>query len=447
MRVVILGSGESGTGAALLAQSRGHEVFVSDKNPIKAAYKAVLEANAIPYEEGEHSMERILSAEEVVKSPGIPEKTDVMKAIRAKAIPVIGEIELGYRYTRNARIIAITGSNGKTTTTTLVYHLLKTAGANVFMGGNVGDSYAELVADALKTPNTTEYQRIYVLEVSSFQLDDIDTFKPCIAVLLNITPDHLDRYDYQMANYVRSKFRIAMNQAENDLFLTNADDPEVQDYLKAHPNAIAAKIDQVCASDLEGNAVVVGSHRYDMANTSIKGAHNRFNAACAIRATLAMGYSPQAIEQGLATYAPPAHRLEQVGQKDGITWINDSKATNVDSVYYALQAIETPIVWIAGGTDKGNDYTPLLPFVKTRVKALVCMGVDNEKLKSVFGAFGFPIVEAGSATEAVHKAQQLANTGDTVLLSPACASFDLFKNYEDRGDQFRNAVITMNFER
>jgi UDP-N-acetylmuramoylalanine--D-glutamate ligase len=436
---IILGSGESGTGAALLAKQLGRAVFVSDKSPIKAAYKAVLEANGIPFEEGTHTMERILAADEVVKSPGIPEKTEVMKAIREKGIPVIGEIELGYRHTNNARIVAITGSNGKTTTTTLTYHLFKSAGVNAFMGGNVGDSYAELVAQALLEPNDPAHHRTYILEVSSFQLDDTDTFQPDIAMLLNITPDHLDRYEYKMENYVRSKFRITMNQTESNLFITNADDPAVQGYLQAHAGFVKARMEHVKAADLEGNAVVVDAHRFDLANTQLKGPHNRFNAACAIRAALACGIAPDQIREGLATYAPPAHRLERLGMKDGVTWINDSKATNVDSVLYALQAVDTPIVWVAGGTDKGNDYSPLFPFVKARVKALVCMGVDNEKLKTVFGDFGFPIEEARSAQEAVEKARKLAQSGDTVLLSPACASFDLFKNYEDRGNQFKSA--------
>lgn len=437
-RIVILGSGESGTGAAILAKRMGFDVFVSDKSPIKAAYKATLTELAIPFEEGDHSMDLILNADEIIKSPGIPEKTDVMKAIRAKGIPVIGEIELGFRYTQNARIVAITGSNGKTTTTNLTYHLFREAGVNAFMGGNVGDSYAALVAEALEQP---DQHRTYILEVSSFQLDDIATFQPDIAMLLNITPDHLDRYEYQMINYVRSKFRVTMNQTAAQLLITNANDPEIQGYLSQNPGTVQARMEGIHHNDIQGSVVTVQGHRFDLSDTRLKGPHNMFNAACAIRAALECGIAPDDIKVGLASFTPPPHRLELVTQKAGITWINDSKATNVDSVFYALQAVDTPIVWIAGGTDKGNDYTPLYDLVRNRVKALVCMGLDNEKLKTVFATYGFPIVEAKSAREAVEKAQELAQSGDTVLLSPACASFDLFKNYEDRGDQFRAEVI------
>ncbi len=440
-RIVILGSGESGTGAAILAKRMGFDVFVSDKSPIKAAYKATLTELAIPFEEGEHSMDLILNADEIIKSPGIPEKTDVMKAIRAKGIPVIGEIELGFRYTKNARIVAITGSNGKTTTTNLTYHLFRAAGVNAFMGGNVGDSYAALVAEALEQP---DQHRTYILEVSSFQLDDIDTFQPDIAMLLNITPDHLDRYDYQMINYVRSKFRITKNQTATQLLITNANDPEIQGHLAQNPGIVRARMEAVSTADIQGSTVTVQGQRFDLSGTRLKGPHNMFNAACAIRAALECGIAPNDITAGLASFTPPPHRLELVTQKAGITWINDSKATNVDSVFYALQAVDTPIVWIAGGTDKGNDYTPLYDLVRNRVKALVCMGLDNEKLKTVFASYGFPIVEAKSASEAVEKAQELAQSGDTVLLSPACASFDLFKNYEDRGDQFRVEVLKIN---
>jgi UDP-N-acetylmuramoylalanine--D-glutamate ligase len=440
-KIVILGSGESGTGAAILAKRVGYDVFVSDKSPIKVQYKTVLEAQGIPFEEGDHNMERILAADEIVKSPGIPEKTDIMQAIRTKGIPVIGEIELGYRFTKNAKIVAITGSNGKTTTTQLIYHLFKSAGYNAYMGGNVGDSYAELVAGALDLPETKENKRIYVLEVSSFQLDDIKTFKPDVSVLLNITPDHLDRYEYEMSNYVRSKFRITMNQTEIDLFITNADDPEIQRYIKQHEGELRPMMEDIKKEDIKNGIVHLDDDVYDIRSTVLKGPHNIFNAACAINTAWALGMDQHEIQDGLLTFVTPPHRLEVVATKAGITWINDSKATNVDSVFYALQAVDTPIIWIAGGTDKGNDYSPLFDLVRERVKALVCLGLDNEKLKTVFGTYGFPIVEAKSAIEAVEQAQKLANTGETVLLSPACASFDLFKNYEDRGDQFKAAVV------
>ncbi len=437
-KIIILGSGESGTGAALLAKQMGHDVFVSDKSPIKAEYKDVLAKAGIAFEEETHSMERILEADEIVKSPGIPEKTPVMKAIREKGIPVIGEIELGYRYMPEATIVAITGSNGKTTTTNLIYHLLQTAGLNVSMGGNIGDSFAALVAGALLEPTQ---DKIYVLEMSSFQLDDINTFRPHIAVLLNITPDHLDRYEYKMSNYVASKFRVTMNQQVNDLLITNGDDVEVQGYLSEHPGVVHARLEQVSVADNETSYVHVDDYAFDLGNTRLKGPHNMFNAACAIRAVLELGVPADVIVEGLLSFAPPPHRLEQVVEKDGVLWINDSKATNVDSVFYALQAVDRPIIWIAGGTDKGNDYSPLLDLVRTRVKAMVWMGVDNTKLNEVFGTYGLPMTEAGSAREAVEKAATLATAGDVVLLSPACASFDLFKNYEDRGDQFRSAVI------
>lgn len=438
-KIIILGSGESGTGAALLAKQMGHEVFVSDKSPIKPAYKQILDEAGIAYEEETHTLDRILQADEVVKSPGIPEKAPVMKAIREKGIPVIGEIELGFRYMPPATIIAITGSNGKTTTTNLVYHLLKTAGLPVEMGGNVGDSFAGLVSNALKAP-ATEQQKIYVLEVSSFQLDDIESFRPDVAILLNITPDHLDRYEYQMINYVRSKFRIALNQQVDNLLITNADDKEIQGYLSDNPGIVKARLEQVSMSDMETAYVHVEDYAFDLGNTHLKGPHNMFNAACAIRAALEVGVSADVICEGLLSFRPPAHRLEQVAEKNGVLWINDSKATNVDSVFYALQAVDRPIVWIAGGTDKGNDYSPLFDLVRQRVKAMVWMGVDNSKLMETFGGYGLPMAEAKSAGEAVEKAAKCAEPGDAVLLSPACASFDLFKNYEDRGDQFRAAV-------
>lgn len=440
-KIVILGSGESGTGAAILAKRVGYDVFVSDKSPIKQQYKDVLEQQGIAYEEGTHSMAQILEADEVIKSPGIPEKTEVMKAIRAKGIPVIGEIEFGYRYAGDAKIIAITGSNGKTTTTTLTYHLLKTAGLNVFMGGNVGDSFAGLVLEALENPTTEP--RIYVLELSSFQLDDIDTFRPNIAMLLNITPDHLDRYEYRMENYVQSKFRIVRNQQLSDLFITNADDESIQHFMENNPGIIHPVMQQVSSDHLQNGYVMVDEYAFDLSSTRLKGPHNAFNASCAIRAALEVGVSAEDIIEGLLSFSPPPHRLEQIGQINGVNWINDSKATNVDSVFFALQAVNTPIVWIVGGTDKGNDYTPLLHLVRERVKAIVCLGVDNEKLKTVFGSFGMPMAEAKSAVEAVKLANELALPGDTVLLSPACASFDLFKNYEDRGDQFRAAVLEL----
>lgn len=440
--IAILGSGESGTGAAILAQRLGYEVFVSDKGAMKEVYKTALRERGIPFEEGQHSTERILTAQEVIKSPGIPEKAEIMQQIRAKGIPVIGEIEFAARYAGKCTLVAITGSNGKTTTTHLTHHLLHTAGLNVRMGGNVGNSFAQMVFDDLKHNKINDASRIFVLELSSFQLDDMDTFRANIAMLLNITPDHLDRYDYKMENYVRSKFRVGRNQKRGDLFITNDDDPEVQAFMRQNPGQVHCKMDQVRSRDLKNGLVRIGrTHVFDLKNTNLKGPHNAFNAACAIRAALRLGASAAQIQEALQTFTPPPHRLEKVAVRNGIEYINDSKATNVDSVFYALQAMDRPTVWIVGGQDKGNDYSPLFPFVKKRVKAIVCMGVDNSKIIQVFSTFRKPMVETRSAAEAVAAATRLAQSGDTVLLSPACASFDLFKNYEDRGAQFKAAVL------
>lgn len=470
-RIVILGSGESGTGAALLGKAKGFDVFVSDKGPIKDVYKQELDAHGIAWEENGHSLDNILNADEIIKSPGIPEKTELMQAVRAKGINVIGEIEFGYRYAGKCSIIAITGSNGKTTTTELTYHLLKTAGLNVYKGGNVGNSFARLVLEHStlnpqpsspnphppililhpsplipQPPSLIPHPSppIYVLEVSSFQLDDMQQFRPKISMLLNITPDHLDRYEYQLENYVRSKFRVAMNQGRGDLCILNANDPNIQRYLADNPQAVTCKKQWVRKSELQNGYVRVGrSYNFDIASTNLKGPHNLFNAACAIRAALALGAEPGLIEEGLYSFETPPHRLERVAEINGVTWINDSKATNVDSVFYALQAVDTPIVWIVGGQDKGNDYGPILKLVKKNVKAIVCMGIDNSKIIKAFGKMKKPMVETKSASEAVQAAAALAEEGDTVLLSPACASFDLFKNYEDRGEQFREAVYLM----
>lgn len=435
-RIVILGAGESGTGAALLAKRLGYDVFVSDKSPIKPEYQAALENAGVAFESGQHTLEKILKATEVIKSPGIPEKTEVMRAIRTKGIPVIGEIEFGFRHAGKCTIVAITGSNGKTTTTMLTYHLLKTAGLNVRMGGNVGNSFAGLVLE-----NQGVKDLVYVLEVSSFQLEDIQKFRPKVAVLLNITPDHLDRYEYQMDLYARAKFRINENQKRGDIFIFNAADPVMQDYIARHP-LTAAKQVPVRRGFFKNGSIRIGKrHAFDMMNSKLRGPHNMFNAVCAVRVALSLGADPAKIQEGLNSFEPPAHRLEVVATANGVTWINDSKATNVDSVFYALQAMTGPTVWIVGGQDKGNDYTPLLKLVKKKVKAIVCLGVDNSKIIAFFKKTKKPIVETRSAREAVEQAARLAVAGDTVLLSPACASFDLFRNYEDRGEQFRSAVV------
>jgi len=468
-RMVILGSGESGTGAALLAQHLGYDVFVSDKGPIKPEYKTELDAAGIAWEENQHTLDLILNATEIIKSPGIPEKTEVMQAVRAKGINVIGEIEFGWRHAGKCQIVAITGSNGKTTTTELTYHLLHTAGLNVRKGGNVGNSFARMAlerqtadgrrqtADGEHTSGTMVEANpstvhrppsiVYVLEMSSFQLDDIQQFRPKIAILLNITPDHLDRYEYQLEKYAAAKFRVTMNQRRGDVFIYNGFDPVVKAGIagatQSRPGNSRPKEIAIRKGFFKNGQIRVGKASFGMTSSALRGPHNMFNAACAIRAALLLGADAAKIQEGLDTFVTPPHRLEKVAEIGGVTYINDSKATNVDSVFYALQAMDAPTVWIAGGTDKGNDYTPLLKLVKKKVKAIVCMGVDNSKIVSVFGKMKKPMVETRSAADAVEAAALLADAGDTVLLSPACASFDLFKNYEDRGEQFKSAVSAL----
>jgi UDP-N-acetylmuramoylalanine--D-glutamate ligase len=440
-RIVILGSGESGTGAALLANHLGYEVFVSDRGAIQEKYKKELDEAGIQWEEKTHTHDLVLNAGEIVKSPGIPENSDVMKAVRARRINVIGEIELGYRHAGKCSIVAITGTNGKTTTTELTYHLLYTAGLNVRKGGNVGNSFAAMVLDDLRNPSQATPDRVFVLEVSSFQLDDIQQFRPRIALLLNITPDHLDRYDYKLGNYARAKFRICMNQKRGDKFIYNGFDPIIAEFFEAPASGL--KSTPIRKGFCKNGSIRVGVNRFDMTTGNLRGPHNMFNAVCAIRVATLLKADPAKIQAGLDTFTPPEHRLEKVSVTGGVTWINDSKATNVDSTFYALQAMETPTVWIVGGQDKGNDYTLLMPLVKKKVRAIVCMGLDNSKIKAAFGGLSKPTIETASAEEAVKAAAGLAQEGDTVLLSPACASFDLFLNYEDRGRQFKAAVMKL----
>lgn len=445
-RITVLGSGESGTGAALLAQHLGYEVFVSDKGAIKTEYKTELDTADIAWEENQHTLDKILNAHEIIKSPGIPEKSDVMKAVRSKGINVIGEVEFAYRHAGKCQIVAITGSNGKTTTTELIYHLLKTAGLDVRKGGNVGNSFARMVLEDLKNRRGAEESRVFVLEISSFQLDDTQQFRPKIALLLNITPDHLDRYEYQLENYVRSKFRITMNQRRGDKFIYNGFDPIVSAHRASLSHTVSTSKPKAIAirkGFFKNGQIKVGKNTFSMTSSALRGPHNMFNAVCSIRAALLLGAEPGKIQKGLDTFTPPLHRLEKVTEAAGVTWINDSKATNVDSVFYALQAMDAPTVWIVGGQDKGNDYTPVLKLVRKKVKAIVCMGLDNSKITTVFGGMKKPMIETKSAEEAVKAAASFAEKGDTVLLSPACASFDLFKNYEDRGAQFREAVLKM----
>ncbi len=432
MYIAILGAGESGTGAALLAKAKGYEVFVSDLGVLQDHYRQELEANGIPYEEGHHTWERILTAREVIKSPGIPDKAPLIKALHENGIPVISEIEFAARYS-NTFTIGITGSNGKTTTTRLTWHLLRSAGLNAGLGGNVGYSFARLVLEGKR-----DY---YVLELSSFQLDGVLAFRPDIAMLLNITPDHLDRYDYKMENYVSSKFRIAMNQRSGDLFIFNADDPNITGFLAQH--TFQAQYAGISESAVLDERLHIGGMTIDMSRTPLRGRHNFMNALFAVRAAQALGIAQDVVQNALETFVNVPHRMERVGEINGAAYINDSKATNVDAVFYALDAMNTPVVWIVGGQDKGNDYEPLRALVRQKVKAIVCLGADNGKIIEFFERDVPKIAESRSAEEAVRAAMAVAAPGDTVLLSPACASFDLFRNYEDRGDQFREAVLKM----
>ena len=447
MNIIILGAAESGVGAALLARAKGHAVFVSDRGEIKPEYREKLTNAGIEFEENQHSLDRILQAEEVIKSPGIPEKAAVIQALRAQKIPIISEIEFASRYTK-ARFIAITGTNGKTTTTLLIHHLLKEAGLNVGLAGNIGYSLAELVIE-----NKFEY---YVLEISSFQLDDVQYFRPWIAVLLNITPDHLDRYNYSLAEYAQAKLRLVLRQDSDDTFIYNADDETIQRYFQAAlrpvhqmPFSLHDRTDFQLAGYYETESLVCvdllpgyssPTERISTANSPLIGEHNRQNVLAAVLAARVAGVSKAQIESALATFHNADHRLQLVATIADVEYVNDSKATNVEAAWYALDGIKHPVVWIAGGTDKGNDYASLLSLAQQKVKALVCLGVDNTKLRAAFAGVVPHLEETQSMAEAVRRAAALAAPGDVVLLSPCCASFDLFKNYEDRGQQFMAAV-------
>jgi UDP-N-acetylmuramoylalanine--D-glutamate ligase len=425
--VVIIGAGESGVGAALLAKKHGLDVFVSDHGKIAENYKKELIDFSIPFEEEGHDFDKVLVTEVVIKSPGVPEHAPVLRMLKEKGRKVISEIEFGHLFF-SGLTIAVTGSNGKTTTSGLLYHILKTAGLNVALGGNYGKSYARILAE--------ENPDVMVLEISSFQLDDIETFRPYISILLNITPDHLDRYNYQMSNYVNSKFRITLNQQATDYFIYNGDDVEIMQKMGDFHSTVQ-KIAITTQNYLHGIPAKDGSSHFEL---TIKGKHNLFNACCTVEAARILGLTEDQIREGLQTFTNLPHRLESCGSIHGIEFINDSKATNVDSVFYALDAMVKPVIWIAGGTDKGNDYQVLYPLVKNRVKALICLGLDNEKLKESFKDIIPVILETTKVSESVEWALELANAGDVVLLSPACASFDLFKNYMDRGDQFKSQV-------
>lgn len=431
--VVVLGAGESGMGAAYLAKKKGERVFLSDAGKIAPEHKAELEAWGVPYEEGGHSLTRMEGATVVVKSPGIPETVSVVQAMRKANIPVISEIEFAAPYAPDATWVCITGSNGKTTTTNLVYEMLRAAEYDVAMAGNVGRSIARIVAD--------EHHDYYVLELSSFQLDGMYHFRANVAILLNITPDHLDRYDHKMENYVRSKFRIVQNQQKTDTFIVNIDDKVITDYMAEHPLNM-----QLLPFSQQGEQLYGEKKAYRLIEQEglfIRGLHNRYNATAAVLAAKACGVQETVIAKVLSSFKGIEHRLEFVREIDGVRYINDSKATNVDAVWYALESMTTPVVWIAGGTDKGNDYAPLQGFVRSKVHTLICLGVDNQKLIRDFGGLVTNLVEVHSAQEAVLQAKNFAKPGDTVLLSPACASFDLFKNYEDRGRQFKEAILAL----
>ncbi|MDC6406458.1 MULTISPECIES: UDP-N-acetylmuramoyl-L-alanine--D-glutamate ligase [Maribacter] len=438
--LVVLGGGESGVGTAILGKQKGYEVFVSDKGKIKEKYKKVLEHFGIDWEESKHTEDKLLKADLVMKSPGIPDTVPLVKALASKGVPVISEIEFASRYT-DATIIGITGSNGKTTTTMLTYHILKNGGLNVGMAGNIGDSFAKMVAE--------EAFDYYVLEISSFQLDGIRDFRPHISVLTNITPDHLDRYDYKFENYIASKFLITKNQQSADYFIYDQDDEVIGDWLSKHPIkskllpfSLKQSIGEGASLDENEIKITTQEDTIKMMTDSLalEGQHNLKNTMAAAMVAKLVGIRKETIRECISNFQGAPHRLEKVLKIHHVQYINDSKATNVNATYYALESVKTPVVWIVGGVDKGNEYKELMPLVREKVKAIICLGVDNEKIKETFGNVVDLLVETFAMEEAVKVAYKIAERGDTVLLSPACASFDLFQNYEDRGNQFKNCV-------
>ena len=438
-KLVVLGGGESGVGTALLGKAKGYDVFVSDNGKIKKTYKDVLLNNEIEFEDEQHTASRILDADIVMKSPGIPDKVAIVKQIREAEIKVVSEIEFASNFT-DATLVAITGSNGKTTTATLTHHLLKQE-LDVGLAGNIGDSFAKQILE--------KDHENYVLEVSSFQLDDIDSFQPKIAILTNITPDHLDRYDYKFENYIASKFRIVENQTKDDYFIYDADDEVIAQWLghyqiqsKKLPFSLTKVIDE--GAYLHNNEIIItiDNNKIIMPteNITLEGKHNIKNAMAASTVAHLLKIRKQTIRESLENFQGVEHRLEHVLRINKVQYINDSKATNVNATYFALESMDAPTVWIVGGVDKGNDYNELFPFVNEKVKAIICLGVDNKKLMNAFGNLVDIIVETQYMSEAVKIAYKVAEAGDNVLLSPACASFDLFENYEDRGRQFKDAV-------
>lgn len=440
MRLVILGGGESGVGTAILGKKKGYEVFVSDFGKIKSNYKEVLIINGIAWEEQKHTEDLIFNADVVMKSPGIPDKTPIVKKLIEKGIPIVSEIEFAAPYTE-ATIIGITGSNGKTTTTMLTHHLLKTAGLNVGLGGNIGKSFAWQIAD-------NKYDS-YVLELSSFQLDGIVDFRPHIAIITNISPDHLDRYDYKYENYIAAKFRITMNQTEDDYLIYDADDEAIAEWFKTHTTK--AKLIPFSLTKTFSEGAYIKNNKMeikinqeeitmDTEHIALEGKHNMKNAMAATSVAKLMQIRKATIRESLSNFQGVEHRLEKVLKIQNVQYINDSKATNVNATFFALDSMNTPTVWIVGGVDKGNDYNELMSLVREKVKAIICLGVDNKKIIDVFGNVVDIMIEVSTMNDAVKMAQRLSEKGDTVLLSPACASFDLFENYEDRGNQFKQAV-------
>ena len=440
MRLVVLGGGESGVGTAILGKQKGYDVFVSDFGKIKESYKEVLIKNGIDWEDEKHTESLILNADVVMKSPGIPEKAPIVKKLVEKGIPVISEIEFAAPFTK-AITIGITGSNGKTTTTMLTYHLLKSAGLNVGLAGNIGKSFAEQVAE-------DKYDS-YVLELSSFQLDGIINYKPHIAIITNISPDHLDRYDYKYENYIDSKFRITMNQTEEDYLIYDADDEAISEWLQKNktrakliPFSLTKTFEEGAFIKNNTMEAIINQEEFKMETESIalEGKHNLKNAMAATSVAKLMQIRKATIRESLSNFQGVEHRLEKVLKIQNVQYINDSKATNVNATFFALDSMNTPTVWIVGGVDKGNDYNELMALVREKVKAIICLGVDNRKIIDAFGNVVDIMLEVNNMSDAVRMAQRITEKGDTVLLSPACASFDLFENYEDRGRQFKDAV-------
>jgi UDP-N-acetylmuramoylalanine--D-glutamate ligase len=430
-KVGILGAGISGIGAALLARSRGHEVWVSDGNAIRPERKAVLEEHNIPFEEKGHNIERLAACDIIIKSPGIDNKSEVLQALMDADKEIIGEIEWAFRNAKG-KIIGITGSNGKTTTTGLCHHFLHEAGINAAKVGNVGEGFCHFLVE-----HEADW---YVCELSSFQLEDVETFRPEIGILLNITPDHLDRYEYSLDKYADAKMRMVQRMTEEDTLIYNAMDPvTVAKVVSTH---MEARLWSIRETDLIGDEKVYVKDDLvlDLSTSRLMGRHNQVNVLAAARAALLAGCPAESLQSSLESFVNESHRMEMAGEHEGVRYINDSKATNVDAVYYALGAMKKPVIWIAGGQDKGNDYGPIMDLVKNKVKALICLGIDNKKLYEAFSTEVYYISETTSMREAVRRAASLASSGDIVLLSPACASFDLFKDYRDRGDQFKQAV-------